>query len=158
MFLDESKHAMDKKGRVFLPKRFQGALGRDAAGALCGVLTFGFEGCLGIYSMEGFAALTATQNTDTFADPRTRTAQRRFFRNTHLFTLDGSGRLLIPERYRKFADLEGEVIMLGVSNRAEVWNAERLAAVDDDDNFDDLGLGFDAAGSTQDSDQPGASA
>jgi MraZ protein len=158
VFYGESNHAMDKKGRVFLPKRFQEALTRDASGNLCGVLTFGFEGCLCIYSQEGFDALAAAQNTETFTTPAARQAQRRFFRRTHPFTLDGSGRLVLPERYREFAGLElgSEVVMMGVSKRAEVWSPSRLEQLDGDDDFDTLGHGFGPVGGSTQDDQPGA--
>jgi len=145
MFHGESTHSMDKKGRVFLPKRFQEQLSRDKEDNLSGVLTFGFEGCLGIYSKEGFEELAASQNTETFTTTAARKAQRRFFRNTLAFTLDGSGRFVVPERFREHAGLEApcEVTMLGVSKRGEIWNGERLAAFDgDDEDFDDLGQGF----------------
>ena len=148
MFHGESTHAMDKKGRVFLPKRFQEQLSRDKEDNLCGVLTFGFEGCLAVYSREGFEALAETQNTETFTTPEARRAQRRFFKNTRAFTLDGSGRFVVPERFRQFAGLDApcEVVMLGVSKRGELWNVDRYAAIyGDDDDFDDLGQGFDPA-------------
>ncbi len=158
MFHGDSNHSMDKKGRVFMPKRFQEQLSRDKDGNLSGVLTFGFEGSLGIYSQEGFADLADSQNTETFTTPEARRAQRRFFKNTLAFTLDGSGRFVVPERFRKFAGLEAptEVVMLGVSKRGEIWNVDRYAAYyGDDDDFDDLGQGF---GPVSGADEPGGAA
>ena len=107
----------------------------------------------------GFEELAASQNTETFTTPAARRAQRRFFRNTIGFTLDGSGRFVVPERFREHAGLEApcEVTMLGVSKRGEIWNGERLAAFEEgDEDFDDLGGGFGPV--PGDGDQPGSGA
>ena len=40
---------------------------------------------------------------------------------------DGQGRILIPAKLRKYADLEKEVVVIGSFDRAEIWNAERWA-------------------------------
>ena len=44
MFWGESRHSLDSKKRVFLPKRFQKVLARNEEGQLGVVLTRGFEG------------------------------------------------------------------------------------------------------------------
>ena len=38
--------------------------------------------------------------------------------------LDGSGRILLPERLREYAGIsaQGEVAVLGVADRAEIWD------------------------------------
>ena len=37
--------------------------------------------------------------------------------------LDGSGRILVPERLVQFASLHHEVILLGVRDHMELWDA-----------------------------------
>ena len=59
-----------------------------------------------------------------FEGPDQRAAQRLFFANTARVELDGSGRLLIPEKQRRHAGLEKEVVMVGVQNRTEIWARE----------------------------------
>jgi len=144
MFLNDTTHAMTKNGRVSLPRRFQKELARDDAGNLCGVITFGFEGCLFIFSEEGFKQMYAEQNTGVFVTPEVRKRQRLFFSRSHEFTLDGSGRLIVPERFREVAGLTDEVVMVGAGDRAEVWDPKKWAeenAIDGD--FDSLGMGLD---------------
>ena len=142
MFCGESTHSMDKKGRVFLPKRFQDSLTRDSQDNLSGVLTFGFEGCLFIFSKDEFAALRERHAADVFASPQTRKRNRRFFSKVREFTLDGSGRMLVPDFFRTHADIDGEVVMVGVSDHAELWSSARWAEQEAyDDDFDTLGDG-----------------
>ena len=46
---------------------------------------------------------------------------------------DAQGRILIPAKLRTYAGLEKDVVVIGVSNRAEIWNAERWQAVEDEE-------------------------
>ena len=49
---------------------------------------------------------------------------RPLFANAARCELDGQGRILIPAKLREYAKLKKDVIVIGVSNRAEIWNAE----------------------------------
>lgn len=140
MFYDASTHTMDAKNRVFVPKRFQQALGRDAEGNMVAFLTRGLDGCLFLFSEAGFQRALERMDTQAFTGPRERHMQRVFFSNVSRVQLDASGRLLIPEKLRKQAGLGKEVAMVGVVHRAEIWPLEkweRLQAEMDDD-FDSL--------------------
>lgn len=154
MFLNDTPHSMTANGRVSLPRRFQKELSRDDAGNLCGVLTFGFEGCLFVFSEQGFKQTYAKQNTNVFVTPEVRRRQRLFFSRSHQFTLDGSGRLIVPERFREVAGLKDEVVMVGAGDRAEIWDPVRWAAENHiDGDFDALGAGLDPeAGPSEEAD------
>lgn len=146
MFLDESTHSIDKMGRVSLPKRFHGSLKLEGTEVVAGVVAFGFDGCLCLYSKAGFLAEAEKENTDLFTTPEARKAQRRFFSRAREVTLDSSGRIVIPERFREIAGIEGKVVMVGSGNRAELWSVERWDAERGaDDDYDDLGYGLGGA-------------
>lgn len=140
MFVGESFHTLDAKHRVFVPKRFQEVLGRDADGNLDVILTRGFEGCLFLFSVAGFEDVLGRLRTQAFGGEQLRRMQRLFFSNTHRCQLDASGRLLLPEKLRTFARIEKEVAMVGVAERAEIWDRgawERFESESGGD-FDDL--------------------
>jgi MraZ protein len=140
VFSGESLHTLDPKNRVFVPKRFQDLLERNEEGQRVVILTRGFERCLFLFSEQGFSKVLARLQTQPFGGERLRKMQRLFFANVHPTPLDGSGRLLLPERLRSYAGIEKEVVMVGVADRAEVWERgqwERFQAENDDD-FDDL--------------------
>ncbi|MFT6042551.1 MAG: MraZ protein, partial [Gammaproteobacteria bacterium] len=100
------------------------------------------EGCLFIFSKDEFAALRERHAADVFASPQTRKRNRRFFSKVREFTLDGSGRMLVPDFFRSHADIDGEVVMVGVSDHAELWSSARWAEQESyDDDFDTLGDG-----------------
>lgn len=125
MFCGDSRHTVDAKNRVFVPKRFQQGLSLDEDGNRTAVLTRGLDGCLFLFSEEGFARALERMDTAAFAGEKSRRLQRLFFSYTTRPTLDASGRLLVPEKLRKLAGIEREVVMVGVVDRVEIWSAER---------------------------------
>jgi len=122
VFYGESTHSLDAKHRVFVPKRFQEVLGRDDRGNQAVVLTRGFERCLFLFSAAEFEAVRKRLRTAAFGGgAELRKMQRLFFSNTHVCVLDGSGRLVLPEKLRSYAGIRDEVVMVGCADRAEVW-------------------------------------
>ncbi len=140
MFSGESNHTLDSKHRVFVPKRFQEVLERDDGGHFTVILTRGFDGCLFLFSEPGFEEAKARLLTQPFGGQELRKMQRLFFSNTHKCQLDASGRVVIPEKLRRLAGVEKDVVMVGVADRAEVWDRtrwERFEA-ENEDAFDEL--------------------
>ena len=45
-----------------------------------------------------------------------------FFGKAESLTLDGQGRLLVPQRLRNEAGIGKEAVVLGVSDRMEIWD------------------------------------
>jgi len=41
-------------------------------------------------------------------------------------TLDKQGRFTVPESLRKYAELKGELVVVGMGNTAEIWSKERF--------------------------------
>lgn len=146
MFLSNSTHSVDAKGRTFLPKRFQKKLSTDDANGQSVVLTPGFDGCVFLFTVEQYAKEVEGQQKGVFASAEVRNHQRRFFGHAHEASLDSSGRILIPEKFRKAADISDEVTMVGAGTRVELWNPKRWEAVAGDaEDFDSLGFGFGGA-------------
>ncbi len=122
MFSAESNHNLDSKNRVFMPKRFQEQLNMNPAGHRSLILTCGFEKCLFIFREDEFDRVRARMAAKVASGVMPRKLQRMFFANTHSCQLDTSGRLVLPEKLRKHAGLTKEAVMVGVDNRAEIWD------------------------------------
>ncbi|HTF87750.1 MAG TPA: division/cell wall cluster transcriptional repressor MraZ [Planctomycetota bacterium] len=128
MWTGESTHTLDSKYRVFLPKRLQDGLGRDAEGNLTGVLSRGFEDCLFLYSDAGFQRAVDRLQTQAFSSEQQRLMQRLLFSDTYPATLDTAGRLLLPESLRALAQIQSkEVVVIGLIDRIELWDKTRWA-------------------------------
>ncbi len=120
-----SSHNLDSKGRVFVPKRIQLKLPADAGGQYRVVLGPGIENCVNLYTPEGWEQREAKLETQPFAAPAALKMQRFVFGNTFETSLDKSFRLLIPDKLRKWAGLDGEVALVGVQDRVELWDADQ---------------------------------
>jgi len=126
VWIGESTHALDAKHRVFLPKRFQDGLGRDAEGNLTAILSRGFEECLFLYSEIGFQRALDRLQTQAFSSEQQRLMQRLLFSDTYHTTLDTAGRLLLPESLRTLAQMQTkEVVVIGLIDRIELWDKTR---------------------------------
>ena len=128
VFYGDSSHTVDDKGRVFVPKRFQDALTLTKDAARVAYLSRGQDVCLYLFSESGFQRALAELDTRVFNGGELRAAKRVFFANTVKIELDASGRILIPEKLRAAARLSREVVMVGVGDRAEIWQREAWEA------------------------------
>jgi transcriptional regulator MraZ len=112
----------------------------DEDGARVAFLTRGLDGCLFLFTEGGLEQALERMDTEAFAQADARKVQRLFFSYTSRVTLDASGRLLLPEKLRKLAGIQKEVVMLGVRERVEIWAAERWDAFEAENGeaFDEL--------------------
>ena len=141
VFYGDSFHSVDAKNRVHVPKRFQEALARDGEGSLACYLSLGVDGCLYLFSEEGFRQAMERLETQAITGPEQRRLQRLFFANTRRVQLDAAGRLLVPEKLRAAVGIEREVAMVGVAHRAEIWPREAWESFESsnaEDGLDDL--------------------
>lgn len=121
IWLGESTLSLDDKGRVVIPRRLQAGLDLDDEGRPTAVVTRGFEGCLFVFSQSAFEGVLGRMRTRVFDGAAERKMQRLFFANAHRTTLDGAGRLLIPEKLRDLAKIQKEVVLVGLVDRLEIW-------------------------------------
>jgi len=116
LFLGEFQHSVDAKGRIILPAKFRDALADGL------VVTKGMEKCLFIFSRSEWPQLQAKVQSLPLAKRDARKFSRFFFGGADEEDLDKQGRVLIPEHLRKYAELDRDVVIVGVSNRLEIWD------------------------------------
>jgi MraZ protein len=122
MFLGEYKHTLDGKGRVSLPRRF-----RDATGSRV-VVSKGFEGSLAVYTADGYSAfLDQLLSGGEFARDM-RAVRRHFTAGASEVEIDSAGRVSLTPVLREFAGLTKEVVVAGVGDHIEIWDAAAWAA------------------------------
>lgn len=115
---------LDAKKRMALPKRI-----REQVGEVKQLfVTPGSDQSLWVYTKDELERLTAKLNQTPVTDAEARVFRRLFFAQMEEVDLDNSGRILIPDRLMQFAGLEHEVVLLGVQDHLEVWNAQRWQA------------------------------
>ena len=121
MVTGEYQHALDNKGRIFIPAKLRDELGTAA------YVTLSMDRCLSVYSEESWNGLVEKVNALPFVRQR---KMRPLFAHAVRCELDAQGRILLPQKLRAYAKLEKDVVVIGVSNRAEIWNADAWAALE----------------------------
>lgn len=120
MFLGEFARTIDKKGRLALPAKFRDEL---AAGV---VVTRGVDRCLFVFTREKFNELAERiAALPTITNPTARTFSRLLFSGAADCVPDEQGRIVLPQYLREYAGLvDGEVVVVGLHTRLEIWNPE----------------------------------
>ncbi len=126
---------LDDKHRLALPKRIREQLGE----AKQLFVTPGADQSLWLYDPRGLEKLAARLDETPATDSEARVFRRLFFAQMEEVDIDRNGRILIPERLVAFAALEHDIVLLGVRDHLEMWNAKRWQ-----DYFAQHGPRFDA--------------
>jgi MraZ protein len=123
MFLGEYEHSLDDKGRLTIPAKLR----QEFSDGL--VVTRGLDGCLFIYTFQGFDAYVATLNQLPPDKRSSRSFTRFVFSGANKLVPDKQGRILLPASLRDFAGLDSEVVIIGANHRLEVWAADKWRAM-----------------------------
>ena len=149
MFRGVSPINLDAKGRLAIPTRYREEL-RDCCERRLIVTVavddrgVGENGCLWLYPLPEWELLEQKINKLPTLNKVARKLQRFLIGYANECEMDTQGRLLLPEKLRKFAGLEKHVVLLGQLNKFEIWNEEIWAAQENDWlNGDDDGESLD---------------
>jgi MraZ protein len=125
MFLTGNyERTLDEKLRLALPKQLRASLA--SAGQL--VLTPGTDGSLALFTQQSFAALAERLATRSPAGQDVRAFSRLLYAQSRSTHVDSQGRIRLPAELARLAELEGDVVLLGVGDRVELWNKARWDA------------------------------
>lgn len=125
-FTGQSEHKLDPKGRLFLPRRIVEAVAEPEERNRF-LIAAGPEACLYVFTPSGFAAHYRQVQRRVQGRPEYAAVMRGMSKLLSDQTLDGQGRILIPEPLRRHAELGKEVVVVGVFEHVEIWDAQRWA-------------------------------
>jgi MraZ protein len=114
-------------GMLTLPLPLRQQLGnlRDAAGNRQLFMLPGTEGCLWLVSVAGLERLSEQLAEAGQSSQRVRQVRRLCFAQTEACAVDQGGRLRVPDHFMRFGGLQQQVILVGVGDRVELWDAQR---------------------------------
>ena len=115
MFMGEFHHNLDEKNRLIIPSKFREELGKKF------VVTRGLEECLFVYSLDEWNKIVEKLRSLPFTNKDARTFMRMFLSGATECELDPNGRILLPSNLISYCSLTKEAIILGVSERLEIW-------------------------------------
>jgi MraZ protein len=116
MFMGEYQHNFDQKGRIIIPSKFREELGPTF------VLTRGLDQCVFGYPLDEWKQLEQKLKALPFTRKDARAFTRFFFSGAVECELDKQGRVNVASPLRSYAKLEKECVVIGVSNRIELWS------------------------------------
>jgi len=124
----EYQHSIDAKGRLIFPIKLREELGERF------VIFKGLDNCLWVYSNADW---------DTFekkiaALPAKARKMQRFYSANFECEPDAQGRIVIPQSLREYAGLNKDVVVVGIQNRAEIWDSDAWKQYNSDLSSDDI--------------------
>lgn len=123
-FAGQYEGKIDAKGRLVLPSRLKSNMpAGDDNNTL--VISKGFEPCIVLYTVpEWEKTYSIVANLDEF-NKEYRSLQRNLFSRITYADLDNNGRFLLPKGFMQHAELEKDVLFIGMVNRIELWDPEK---------------------------------
>ncbi len=123
MLIGSAVHSLDTKGRVVIPAKYRDDLGS---------IVFAFrsvDGCIRLYSYEQFQKVLSKLRE---SDVTQLSLRRKISGSAEQLSIDGQGRILLPELLRKKVGITEKIRMVGMIDWVELWNED---CYDDDDTM-----------------------
>lgn len=120
-FTGEFRHTIDAKGRLIVPSRLREEIA-DEEGV---VLTVWPDGCISMWSGEGWQALKDQLMSQSKRGVDSRAAVRAFSSQAHRDEPDSQGRISVPQNLRDFAGIDKDVVIVGALDHVELWTPDR---------------------------------
>lgn len=134
MFIGEYNHAVDPKGRLSMPVKFREELGEVF------YVTKGLDQCLFVFPLAEWQVFEDKLKQLPLTNKNARAFVRMFFAGAMEATFDKQGRILLSQPLRAHAQIEKEVMIIGVGQRIEIWGQEAWSSYNDPENlsYDDI--------------------
>jgi|SRR5699024_131804 MraZ protein len=123
MLMGEFQHNIDAKGRIIIPAKLREDLGAKF------VITRGLDGCVFGYPLENWEKIQEKLKQLPLAKKEARAFTRFFYSAAAEAEIDKQGRINIPSTLVDYANLEKECLVLGVSDRIEIWSKTKWESV-----------------------------
>ncbi len=119
MFYGEYEHSMDRKGRLIIPSKFREVFKENYVERF--FVTRGLDTCLFVFAEDEWKKQESRFRTLSFTNREARQFNRIYFSGACEVTCDRQGRILVPQYLKDFAKIKNDAIVVGVSNRMEIW-------------------------------------
>ncbi|NQT46250.1 MAG: division/cell wall cluster transcriptional repressor MraZ, partial [Candidatus Omnitrophica bacterium] len=88
-------------------------------------VTRGLDKCLFMFSEEEWKVQETKFKALPFTKPDARKFNRFFFSGATDVAPDKQGRILLPKFLKDYAGIKKDVIVIGISNRIEIWSEDK---------------------------------
>ena len=122
MFYGEHEHSIDRKGRLIIPSKFREVFKEHYVERF--FVTRGLDTCLFVFTEDEWKKQESKFKSLSFTNSQARQFNRLYFSGACEVACDRQGRILIPPYLKEFAKIKRDVIIVGVSDRIEIWSKE----------------------------------
>jgi MraZ protein len=119
MLIGEYTGKVGEKKRVSLPSKFREELGDEI------ILTRGYEDALIVVNKKLWESIASEVMNGSFIDKNIRDTSRFLVGGAKEIELDSQGRFVIPQALFEHADLDDEVVFIGLVNWIEIWDKKK---------------------------------
>lgn len=116
------ERSIDQKLRLAIPRQLREGFEVAEGGEL--YLAPGNEGCVAVYSPEGFEEFAQRVANASPGRADVRTFLRLFYSRAERAVLDKQSRIRIPERLLDATQADNDMVILGVHDHAEIWHKD----------------------------------
>jgi MraZ protein len=127
--------SMDVKGRLIIPAPFREILSSNHSSKLI-ITNEVFDKCLCAYAVDEWQQLIDRVNQLPQTSDAVKYYMRRVIGSAVESEIDKQGRVLVSPALRVDSGLNGEVVLLGLGNRIEIWDKTELECVADPSKID----------------------
>lgn len=129
MLIGEYEHSLDVKGRLIMPAKLREDMGEKF------IITKGLDGCLFGFSQTEWSNFEEKLKTLPLTNKNARDFVRFFLSGAIECEIDKQGRFLIASNLREYANMEKDVVIIGVGTRLEIWDRNKWKAYNSDENI-----------------------
>jgi len=123
LFFGRYETALDEKARLNLPARLRRMLPDGPESTL--MLTPGSDGCIVIFTISAYSNFwKKISDNQEFSMEKVKWLQRVLGEKTVSIKLDKQGRFVIPQHLLHHASVKTDLLIIGVQDRIEIWNAK----------------------------------
>ena len=130
-FVGEISHTLDVKNRVFMPAKF-----REQLGEAFYVTRKMNKNCLAVYSESEMEKISEMINR--FPDSEVSEIKTFLFSKTVYVTPDANGRVVLIPSILSYAQIEKNVVIVGVGNHVEIWSDKLWEREEADRNLESI--------------------
>ena len=127
--------SLDVKGRLIIPAPFREILSSNHSSKLI-ITNEVFDKCLCAYAVDEWQQLIDRVSQLPQTSDAVKYYMRRVIGSAVECEIDKQGRVLVAPALRVDSGLNGEVVLLGLGNRIEIWDKTELEGVADPSKID----------------------
>ena len=119
MFRGSSFHTIDSKGRIIIPARFRDVIKAQGSN---GVMVSRMDGALVAYPYDEWRKIETRILSLAEKSENMRRFRRVFIGGAFECSCDKQDRILIPQNLRQYAEINKDIVLVGVLDHFEVWS------------------------------------